>query len=158
MLGEPVGWKPGEKKRRLSADRDGAERTLIDVPRHLMPIDVDDIDFKPWARITDGEQFALELLERLGIPKGITCDWQLTSGHGFFGRYRARLWIHLAEPMTCAQMKALAKELWGDEKIDVNGVKKSLVDFSVYQPQQPIYTAAPILEDGIADPVKARAP
>lgn len=155
VLGDPIDWKPGEKKRRLSQDRDGAEATIRDVPRALMPIDVDNIDFEPWAKIDDGEQFALELLERLGL-KGIRCVWHLTGSHGFFGRYRARLWVELAEPATAEQMKAWARDRWGDEKVNADGVLKNLVDFSVYQPQQPIYTGDPILGPGIDSPVEKR--
>ena len=156
VLGEPVDWKPGEKKRRLSQDRDGAEATIRDVPRALMPIDVDQIDFEPWASIDDGEMFAQELLERLGL-KGIACTWHLTGGHGFFGKYRARLWIELAEPATAEQMKEYARERWGDEKVkSKRGVPKNLVDFSVFQSQQPIYTGDPVLEDGIESPVTKR--
>lgn len=155
VLGQPVGWKPGEKKRRLSAARDESEATLIDVPRALMPIDVDNIDFEPLAEIDDGEMFALELLQRLGL-KGVSCAWHLTSGHGFFGRYRARLWVELSEPATAAQMKEYARDRWGDDKVEIEGKAKNLVDFSVYQPQQPIYTADPILEDGIESPVRRR--
>lgn len=155
VLGEPIDWKPGEKKRRLSQSRDGADATIRDVPRALMPIDVDNIDFDPWAKIDDGEQFALELLERLGI-KGVRCVWHLTGSHGFFKKYRARLWIELAEPATSEQMKGWARDRWGDEKVDVDGIPKNLVDFSVYQPQQPIYTGDPILEDGIESPVTKR--
>lgn len=155
VLGEPVGWKHGEKKRRLSSDRDEDKATLKDVPRAFMPIDVDQIDFEPWAELDDGEMFAGELLERLGL-KGVGCVWHLTSGHGFFKRYRARLWIELAEPTTAAQMKEFAKDRWANEKVDVKGIPKNLVDFSVYQAQQPIYTASPILLDGIQSPVKTR--
>lgn len=155
VLGEPVGWKPGEKKRRLSSDRDEDKATLVDVPRALMPIDVDQIDFEPWAAIDDGEMFASELLERLGL-KGVGCVWHLTSGHGFFNRYRARLWIELSEPATAAQMKQYARERWGGETVDVKGIPKNLVDFSVYQAQQPIYTANPILKNGIESPVRRR--
>lgn len=154
VLGEPIGWKPGEKKRRLSQDRDGADATIRDVPRALMPIDVDQIDFEPWAKVDDGEMFALELLERLGL-KGIRCVWHLTGSHGFFDKYRARLWIELAEPLTAQQMKELARDRWGEEKVEVDGKQKNLVDFSVYQPQQPIYTGDPILQ-GVENPVTKR--
>lgn len=155
ILGEPIDWKPGEQKRRLSSTRDESSATIRDVPRALMPIDVDHIDFEPWAEIDDGEQLALELLERLGL-KGIECVWHLTSGHGFFGKYRARLWITLSDPATAADMKAYAKSQWGDDKIDTGKALKSVVDFSVYQPQQPIYTANPILTDEIESPVTQR--
>lgn len=154
VLGEPKDWKKGEKKRRLSSDRDGTEATLIDVPRALMPIDVDNLDFEPMAEFDDGEMLALELLDRLKI-KGIACTWHLTNSHGFFGKHRARLWIELATPATAAQMKEWARSKWGGQKVDVNGIPKNLVDFSVLQCQQPIYTGDPIL-DGVESPVDKR--
>lgn len=154
VLGEPVNWKKGEKKRRLSSDRDGADATIRDVPRLWMPIDIDQVDFEPWADIDDGETFAYELLDRLKL-RGHHVIWHLTNSHGFYKRYRARLWIMLAEPATAEQMKAYAKDRWGDQKVEVDGKMKPIVDLSVYQSQQPIYTGDPILED-VDDPVTQR--
>src|SRR5882724_13010354 len=45
VMGEPVGWKEGQKKRRLSSERDGDDPTLTDAPRLWMPVDVDRLDF-----------------------------------------------------------------------------------------------------------------
>src|SRR5690606_30998768 len=147
-------WKKGEKKRRLSSTRDGADATLVDVPRLWMPIDVDQIDFEPMASIDDGETFALELLDRLSL-RGVRCVWHLTNSHGFFGKYRARLWVELERPATCADMREYAKAKWGDDKVDVDGKMKHIVDLAVYRPAQPIYTGDPILE-GVDDPVEKR--
>ena len=154
VLGQPKNWKRGEKKRRLSSSRDDSEATIEDVPRGWMPIDVDAIDFTPFSDIDDGEGFALELLDRLKL-RNIRCVWHLTNSHGFFDKYRARLWIELATPMTAAQMKEYAKDRWGDEKVDVDGKQKAIVDLAVYQCQQPIYTGDPILV-GVDDPVTRR--
>ena len=154
VLGAPKDWKKGEKKRRLSSARDGADATLVDVPRLWMPIDVDQIDFEPLASIDDGETFALELLDRLSL-RGVRCVWHLTNSHGFFGKYRARLWVELERPATCADMKEYAKAKWGDDKVEVDGKIKHIVDFAVYRPAQPIYTGDPILE-GVDDPVEKR--
>lgn len=154
VLGAPKDWKKGEKKRRLSSARDGEDATIVDVPRLWMPIDVDQIDFEPMASIDDGETFALELLDRLSL-KGVRCVWHLTNSHGFFGKYRARLWVELERPATCADMREYAKAKWGDDKVDVDGKMKHIVDFAVYRPAQPIYTGDPILE-GVDDPVAKR--
>lgn len=154
VLGEPKGWKPGEKRRRLSSDRDGDEATIADVPRGWMPVDVDQIDFVPMLGIEDGEAFAMELLDRLKI-RGVACVWHLTNSHGFFDKYRARLWLELATPATAAQMKEWAKARWGHLKVDVEGKEKNLVDMAVYQCQQPIYTGDPVLE-GVEPPVEKR--
>jgi hypothetical protein len=154
VLGAPKDWKRGERKRRLSSNRDDSEATIEDVARGWMPIDVDAIDFTPFSDIDDGEGFALELLDRLGL-RGTRCVWHLTNSHGFFDRYRARLWIELETPMTAAQMKAYAKERWGEERVEVDGKMKAIVDLAVYQCQQPIYTGDPVLV-GIDDPVTRR--
>ena len=154
VLGQPKNWKKGEKKRRLSSSRDDSEATIEDVPRGWMPIDVDAIDFTPFSDIDDGEGFALELLDRLKL-KGVRCVWHLTNSHGFFGKYRARLWVELAKAMTAAQMKEYAKARWGEEKVEVDGKMKAIVDLAVYQCQQPIYTGDPVLV-GVDDPVTRR--
>lgn len=155
VLGEPVGWKKGQKKRRMSVDRDGQEATLKDVPRALMPIDVDQIDFTPTLDgFDEGESLAYDVLDRLGL-RGIRCVWHLTNSHGFFGKHRIRLWIELSTPATAAEMKEWAKGRWGDDKVKVDGKDKPIVDLSVYQPQQPIYTGDPILE-GVDPPCRKR--
>lgn len=154
VLGQPKDWKKGERKRRLSSTRDDDEATIEDVPRGWMPIDIDQFDFEPDAAIDDGEMFALELMNRLGLT-GVRCVWHLTNSHGFFDKYRARLWVELATPLTAAQMKEYAKERWGNDTVDVDGKKKMIVDLAVYQCQQPIYTGDPILV-GVESPVQKR--
>lgn len=155
VLGEPVNWKKGEKKRRLSVDRDGEDSTLKDVPRALMPIDVDQIDFDPSVPgFDDGESLAYDVMDRLGL-RGVKCVWHLTSSHGFFKKHRIRLWLELATPATAAEMKSWAKDRWGDDTVEVEGKQKHIVDLAVYQAQQPIYTGDPILE-GVDDPCSKR--
>lgn len=147
VMGEPVDWKEGEKKRRLSSERDGDDPTLVDVPRIWMPVDVDKLDFKPMAAIDDGETLCLEVLNRLGL-RGHQALWHLTNSHGFERKRRIRLWLRLSKPATCATMKEYAKQRWGDGA-------DSLVDLVVYRPAQPIYTGDPILV-GVDDPVEQR--
>lgn len=143
VLGSPKDWTKGETKRRLSGDRDGEHATLQDVPRLWMPVDVDEIDFTPIAAIDDGDTFALEVLDWLGAT-GSACVWHLTNSHGFFDKYRIRLWLRLAEPATCEQMREHAKARWAGK-----------ADLTVYRPAQPIYTGDPICE-GVDDPVTKR--
>jgi hypothetical protein len=155
VMGAPRDWKKGEKKRRLSTNRDDQDATIVDVPRGWMPIDVDQVDFEPMGPVDDGEMFARELLDRLKL-RDVRCVWHLTNSHGFFGKYRARLWVQLADSATCEQMKAFATARWGELKVNVDGKAKGIVDMAVYRPAQPIYTGDPILEDGIEDPVRRR--
>ena len=154
VMGEPKDWEPGQRKRRLSSERDGDAPTLVDVPRQWMPIDIDEIDFDPISEVDDGEGLSVEIADRLGL-RGVRCVWHLTNSHGFFGKTRLRLWVRLKAAATCAQMKQFAKARWGDEKVEVKGKQKDLIDLSVYKPAQPIYTGDPILK-GVDDPVTSR--
>lgn len=154
VLGAMKDWKEGQVRRRLSTDREGDEASLEDVPRIWMPVDIDHIDFEPIASLDDGEMLALEVLERLGI-EGTTCVWHLTNSHKVDGRYRVRLWLRLAKAATCDQMREWAKLRWGDEKVDVDGKEKRIVDLSVLRPAQPIYTGDPVFV-GMEDPVERR--
>lgn len=162
VLGEVID-KSRRKIRRLSSARDGDEATLRDVPRSWMPLDIDqfDVPLDTLYAPDDGKRIAKEVMRRLGIA-GAWCVWHFTNSHGFNGRYRIRLWIMLAEPATCEQMKAYARERWGGDEfrvdaLDKNGrsVRKPIVDPAVFQPQQPIYTGDPILR-GVSAPVSNR--
>jgi energy-coupling factor transporter ATP-binding protein EcfA2 len=73
--------------------------------------------------------------------------WQLSNsfGHPSKSGLRVHLWFWLAEARTSAAIKAWA-------------VANSLpVDTSLFNPVQPHYTAAPVFEPGVADPVKNRS-
>ena len=144
VLGEPIDWKPGERKRRLSSTRDGDAATIRDVPRSWMPVDVDKVPFEPIGGVNDGETLCLEVLDWLGL-KGVECLWHLTNSHGFKGKTRIRLWVRLKKPATCEQMKAFARFRWKDDQVDL----------AVYRPAQPIYTGDPVLE-GVRSPVAER--
>jgi DNA polymerase III delta prime subunit len=154
VMGEPVGWEPGQKRRRLSSERDGDDPTLIDVPRSWMPVDIDHLDFEPMAAVDDGETLCLEVLGRLGL-RGTYCVWHLTNSHGFQGKTRVRLWLRLGKPATCAQMKEYATQRWGGEKVQDESGSHPLIDMVVYRPAQPIYTGDPILV-GVDDPCQER--
>lgn len=148
VLGQPIDWQPGEIKRRLSADREGADATLEDVARGWMPIDCDTIPFQSMATIDDGETLAVEVLDELGIAN-VGCVWQFTNSHAVYGKQRIRLWVPLSKPMTAEQMREYVKLRWPKQ------VEARLVDTVVYRPAQPIYTGAPIFV-GMDDPVTRR--
>lgn len=154
VLGAMKGWREGEVRRRLSTDREGDEASLEDVPRIWMPVDVDHLDFEPMAGFQDGETLALEVLARLKI-QGTQCIWHLTNSHMVTGKHRVRLWVRLAKAATAEQMREWAKLRWGEEKVDVDGKPKRIVDLSVLRPAQPIYTGDPVFV-GMDDPVERR--
>lgn len=153
VLGEPVDWPRGEVRRRLSEDNEGDAKTLRDVPRSWMPVDVDHLNFEPWSSLDDGETFAIETLEMLGL-RGTRCLWQLTGSHAVEGRYRIRLWLSLSKPVTCAAMKAYARR-WRDLTVEEDGKQRACVDTSILRPAQPIYTGTPCFV-GMDDPVETR--
>lgn len=154
VLGEPIDWPEGKKRRRLSEPDGEDAATLKDVPRSWMPVDVDHLNFKPMAPLSDGEFLALEVLDMLGA-NGARCVWHLTSSHGVEGKYRIRLWLSLEKPATCKAMKAYASKVWGELKAEVDGKLRACVDTSILRPAQPIYTGNPIF-DGMDDPVEKR--
>lgn len=155
VMGEPVDWKEGQKRRRLSSERDGDDPTLVDVARLWMPVDVDRLDFEPMAAVDDGETLSLEVMSRLGL-RGRYAIWHLTNSHGFEGKTRIRLWLRLEQAATCAQMKEYARQRWGELTVeDAEGKAHPIVDMVVYRPAQPIYTGDPIVV-GLDDPALRR--
>jgi hypothetical protein len=143
VLGEPVDWPEGEKKPRRARAADDQPATLRDTARAWMPIDMD--KFAPVSVPADGAGIAHEVAASLGL-QGRKLIWHLTGQHGIEGKTRIRLWVKLATPATAAQMKA-----WGSAKND----QGCGIDLSVYQPQQPIYTADPVFI-GMEPPVTCR--
>jgi Family of unknown function (DUF5906) len=131
VLGEPVDWPLDVKKPRKQVN-------FRDVPRRVMPIDLD--GFEPDCALADGDEFARQALAMLGMAE-VACTWHLTGQHGINNKRRIRLWVPMLRPATCADMAAWA-------------VGKP-IDASVYQTQQPIYTADPRFV-GMESPVEER--
>ena len=76
----------------------------------------------------------------------VTCHWQLSNSAGRVpGKLKVHLWFWLAEPATSAQLKAWAK---------ANEVP---VDRAVFNVVQVHYTAAPLMDPGVVNPVPRRS-
>ena len=74
--------------------------------------------------------------------------WQMSNSAGFKPGLRAHIWFWLAESLTSAQLKAWANSKWqGDSPVDV----------ALFQPTQWHYTSAPVLDEGVVDPVPVRS-
>jgi len=77
---------------------------------------------------------------------GTAYHWQLSNSAGrpeAAGKLKAHVWFYLATAYTSAQLKAWAAAL--------------PIDKAVLNPVQVHYTAAPVFESGVADPVPVRS-
>jgi len=118
-----------------------------DVPRYWMMIDVDKFSY------VDAAQNALPAIDSYLqlLPDAfhdITFYWQLSNSAGSKKNkdtLKAHLWFWLSEPASAAQLKAWAKTC----PIEL--------DTSVFNPIQEHFTADPVFEPGILDPIKQRS-
>jgi len=122
-----------------------------DQPLHALCIDVD--KFAPLSvdPIEDPVAAIREYIETI-LPApfhGASFHWQLSSsaGHPTKPGLRAHLWFWLAEPRTSAALKA-----WADAH-----AKEYQLDATLYRTVQVHYTAAPILDPGVVNPVRVRS-
>ena len=75
---------------------------------------------------------------------GAQYHWQLSSSAGREpGTLKAHVWFWLSEPRSCADLRAWALHMD--------------VDHSVFNPVQAHFTAAPVFEEGVIDPVAVRS-
>lgn len=135
-----------------STDLNYSERTLQafdEKPRRWLALDIDSHIPLLLDPVAEPEETVREFIE-LHLPPEFhdaTFHWQLTSSAGKPGAehvLRARLWFWLTEPRGQAELEAWA---WG---------QKLPVDVTVFRTVQPIYTAAPVIEDGAMCPVTQR--
>ena len=120
-----------------------------DLPLHTILIEVD--KYRPLlSDPLDGEEAALEYIAEC-LPEAFhntSFHWQMSSSAGAPGKdgeFRGHLWFYLATPYDSATLKAWAKAY------DLQ------LDRSVFQTVQPHFTAAPVFEDGVADPIAVRS-
>lgn len=76
--------------------------------------------------------------------------WQLSSSAGHpskAGTLRVHLWFWLAEPRNGAELNAWSR----------TAKLEAAIDTAVFRPVQPHYTAAPVFDDGVTDPVPRRS-
>ena len=81
--------------------------------------------------------------------QGAAYCWQMSNSAGFKPGLRAHIWFWLAEALTSAQLKAWAVGRWPN-------VDERPVDAALFHPVQWHYTAAPVLDQGVIDPVPVR--
>jgi putative DNA primase/helicase len=139
---DPEEFKPG--KVRKSYDY------FDDQPLHALCIDVDKFDPLTCDPIAD-PQGAIDEFVASMLPDeflGAGYYWQLSNTFGHPSKLgdglKAHLWFWLDQPLSSAQVKAYAKEV---------GLA---ADTALFQPVQPHYTAAPMVEEGAHCPVQQR--
>lgn len=117
--------------------------TFSDVPRSWLALDLDGVPLPADVLATDLAGCGAVALAALPEAfHGVACIVQASASHGRSPGLRLRVWVWLSRPT------------WGHE------LKRWLADApcdrSVFGAVQPVYTAAPALAPGVADPMPAR--
>ncbi|MEK4034113.1 VapE domain-containing protein [Methylocystis sp. IM2] len=116
--------------------------TLRDVPRRLLPLDVDSLDCPDGADPKDLNAAAAHIRAQLpSALRNAACIAQATSGHCIKPKLRFRMFFLMDRALTSTEIKAWLANV------------KAPVDLSIYQPQAVVYTAAPVFEDARHDPL-----
>ncbi len=147
-----------DRRRGKSAERPRKGYTLrraslfADAPSHVLIIDVD--GYRPALHdpVTQAAEACEEyILEHLPAAfHGASFHWQLSGSAGHArpaGVLKAHIAFWLAQPLTGDVLTA-----W----VDHEGLSR-VIDRACLRVVQPIYTAAPVFDEGVADPVLAAA-
>lgn len=139
---DPEGFKPG--KVRKSYDY------FDDQPLHALCIDVDQFTPLTCDALQDPAQAIDEFVCTM-LPDefvGASYAWQLSNTFAHPTKVadglKVHLWFWLDQPLSSAQLKAYAKEV------------SLAADTALFQPVQPHYTSAPVIEEGVQCPVAQR--
>ena len=121
----------------------GEAPTLREVPRRWVAVDIDGL---PLPAGTDPRDLAAcAKVARAALPfdfRNAAGIVQATAGHVIKPGARLRWWAWLSRPTTGAELDA-----WFDG---------CPVDFAAFRPVQPLYTAAPLFDAGVLDPLPER--
>lgn len=138
---------PGEPYERGKVLR--RKNCFEDQPLHSVLIDVDgyapltaDPVAEPCAAIEEFIECSLPLAFR-----GVSYHWQLSSSAGhpkYAGVLKAHVWFWLAKPATSAALRAWARAI------------NLEADKALFDPIQVHYTAGPVFDPGVVDPVPVR--
>jgi hypothetical protein len=145
VRGELIDGPRVKGARRLIHDKPDAKATLRDVPRWWLPLDLDSLDLPAGVDPLDLVACMRAIEPQLPeVFRGARCIVQATAGHSIKPGARLRPWYWLDRPITTAEAKRWLKQV------------KARVDLGLYNPSQPIYTAAPVFLDGRSDPMPSR--
>ncbi len=121
----------------------GDAPTLRDVPRRWLALDVEGVPLPAGIPAADLLACAAVALATLPVAlRGAACIVGASASHGLRPDLRLRLWFWLDRPV------------WGHELR--RWLRDTPADPSVFGAAQPIYTAAPVLAGGMADPLPGR--
>lgn len=141
----------------LERNGDDVERGLVlrrencfaDQPLHALLIDIDGYEPLCFDPVTEPQE-AIDEFITCNLP-GAFIDasyyWQLSSSAGHSknaGVLKAHVWFWLTKPATSAALRAYFSG------------SRYVVDKSLFQPVQIHYTADPVFEPGVEDPVPVR--
>jgi len=118
---------------------------MIDVDDELLPDGVD--------LVTDTDKAIGYIVDKLPPEfQKATYHWQLSSSAGIYNsdHISVHLWFWLSSPQTSLDLREWAKTF-----NLIHG--KKLIDTALFQAVQAHYTAAPILLNGISDPINQRS-
>jgi len=117
--------------------------TFRDVPRRWLALDLDGVPMPADVPATDLAGCGAVALAALpGVFHGAACIVQASASHGRSPGLRLRVWVWLSRPTWGAELKR-----W---------LANHPCDRSVFGAVQPIYSAAPTLAQGVADPIQNR--
>lgn len=155
VRGAPIPGTSRTSTRRLTrTPRAGDDDpTLFDVPRWWMALDLDSVPDPEGTNFVTGTQECLAAVVEAVLPAelhNVQCVWQATASAGFKEGIRARLWYWLDRPVQGDVLK-----LWMPRP-DKKAFIGYPVDHALFSAATPHYTAAPILCDGIPDPMAKR--
>jgi putative DNA primase/helicase len=123
---------------------------IEDCPLHAVMFDSDKYRPDGIDPIAEPAAAVSQWVERKLPPEfqGVSYYWHLSNSAGHptkTGVLRVHVWFWLHDPLTSSQVQAWAES----HSIEV--------DCSLFQSQQPHYTADPTFEEGVVDPVPVRA-
>lgn len=117
--------------------------TFQDVPRRWLALDLDGVPMPDGLAATDLVGCGAAALAVLPAAfHGAACIVQASASHGRSPGLRLRVWVWLSRPTWGAELKR-----W---------LADHPCDRSVFGAVQPIYSAAPALAPGVADPIPDR--
>jgi len=134
-------WRPGCVLR--------SKEVFHDRAMHALMLDID--NYRPRVDPVADPVSAIREFIAKKLPKcfaDISFHWQLSSSAGHpsnAGVLKAHLWFWLATPYTSAQLRTWAT---------ATGLT---VDCALFDPIQAHYTASPLFETGVTDPVRVRS-
>jgi hypothetical protein len=135
--------------RRLLHPQPGSPDTFMAVPRRWFCIDIDGLPLPDGLDVVTDPEAVIGYIRSLLPPelRDVTFVLQLSSSAGFLpGQVRGHLWFWLAEPAGTDRLKRWAASFG----------ERLRLDSAAFEVVQAIYTANPLCEDDVDDPLRGR--